>query len=130
MSSLDRVAVAVQGAANTAMVDAILQQIAEGLARYLESGERVEIDLLGLPLTAADRMALEKALGRGEVHITLEVMGESEVVETGFSGVWWIRHRDQQGRTVANLVEICAVPAIVVAEEGEMVHALERLQGR
>ncbi|MBT3309765.1 MAG: hydrogenase expression/formation protein [Gammaproteobacteria bacterium] len=128
MSSLDQIAVSVEGMPNREMVHSILVEIAALLERYLQNGERGEIDLQTLPLTPADRTALERALGQGEVHIQLKVMGESEIVETQFPGVWRVTHKDREGRAVASLIEVTAIPAIVMADATEMARSVGLLK--
>ncbi len=128
MSSLD--GIVVEGAAleNRALVDSLLVEVATRLEDYLDRGERGEIDLRTLPLTPQDHQALLSALGRGEVTISLAVMGESEIIETAYAGVWHITHRDEEQRVIAETIEICLVPGIVGATAGEMRDALQRLR--
>lgn len=128
MSALDEIPIAVAGMENQDMVNSILLEIATLLERYLQSGETSELNLQALPLTAVDQQALQQALGVGEVTMQLNAMGESEIVETRFSGVWRVTHRDQAGRVVAESVEIGAVPAIIRADRLEMERAVGDLK--
>lgn len=128
MSGLDQIPIAVTGMENRAMVHSILLEIATLLESYLRTGERRELDLQSLPLTAQDQQVLQRELGVGEVTIRLNVMGESEIVETKFAGVWRVTHRDQEGRVTAEIVEIAAVPSIIEADSTEMQHAIDTIK--
>lgn len=127
MSSLDQIRV-VQGVENRELVHSILQEISTLLERYLQRGAQGELDLKGLPLTEIDREALYRALGQGEITMQLSVMGKSEIVETAYPGVWRILHSDQEGRRIADLIEVGAVPTIVSADRAEMLRSVDRLR--
>ena len=43
-------------------------------------------------MAQVDRDQLEQLLGRGEVQARLEIAGPSEIWETAYAGVWWVRH--------------------------------------
>ncbi len=128
MSGLDQIPITVAGMENRAMVNSILLEIATLLEAYLQTGERRELDLQSLPLTAVDQQVLQRVLGEGEIKIGLNVMGESEIIETRFAGVWRITHRDQEGRVTAEIVEIAAVPAIIEADPAEMRGAIDTIK--
>ena len=127
MSSLDHIGISVQTAPNQSVVDSILLEIATLLERYLQQGERGELQLQALPLDVADRTVLWEALGQGEVQIHLNVMGESEIAETQFPGVWRVTHKDREGRVVSETIEIAAVPKIVIAEHSAMVRSIRKI---
>jgi hydrogenase-1 operon protein HyaF len=127
VSSLEQIRIEVAGMENRALVHSILLEIATLLERYLQHGEPGELDLHSLPLIPADRQALQRALGRGEVTMQLNVMGESEIIETRFPGVWRIVHRDPEGRTVAEGVEVRPVPSIIAAARSDMRRSVEQI---
>jgi len=130
VSGLEQIKVAVEAPESPEMVRSILAEIGSRLERYLENGTRGEIDLQGLPLSAVDRKQLEHSLGEGEVTMTLDVMGQSEIRETAFPGVWWVTHRDGEERVVAQLIEIAEIPRIIVPDRLEMEQAVVRLKGK
>ncbi|MGF1548679.1 MAG: hydrogenase expression/formation C-terminal domain-containing protein [Thiotrichales bacterium] len=111
----------------SAMVDALARELEQALTRYLDQAENQLIDLRGLPLTRADFEALQTLLGTGEVRATLEVSGPSEVWETAYAGVWWIRHRTSADNIVAEYLEVGAIPAILKSHPDDMRVAAERL---
>lgn len=113
----------------TGMAEAVLREIQALLENFGVSGETAAIDLAGIPLTRADREALEERLGRGEVEATLDVAGRSDIWETACSGVWWVRHLG--GDAIASeLIEIAEVPEILKANRTDAAAAARRLASR
>src|SRR5271154_4333302 len=102
------------------LVDALLMEVAGLLGRLIEQGESGSIDLRGLPLSTACIANLEERLGPGEISVQLDAAGQSEIRETGFPGVWWTRHCDETGRTIALLIEVTTVPDILRADSVDM----------
>jgi len=115
--------------ADDGLVDALTIEIGNLLRRLIDEGEQGSIDLLGLPLSPSCVAALEQRLGQGEVTAVLDAAGRSEIRETGFPGVWWTRHTDEQGRVVAMLIEVAFVPDILRANIDDMALGCERLAG-
>ena len=113
--------------ADDGLVDALLMEIQSLLRRLVEHGEEGAIDLRGLPLSPACIAALERQLGKGEVDVTLGIAGYTKIRETSFPGVWWTKHSDMQGDTVALLIEIATVPQILRADIEDIERGLERL---
>jgi len=109
---------------------AVLREIATLLARLLASGEGGAIDLTTLPLTPADRDWLAAELGRGEVEIILHTGGDSSLQECAYPGVWWVRHHNESGDLVSELIEVCPIPMIVPAHRDDIKSGLERLEIR
>jgi hydrogenase-1 operon protein HyaF len=106
----------------------VLREIAERLAELARTGEPAAIDLRSLPLKASDRSELEDSLGRGDVTATLNVAGTSELWETRYSGVWWVRHLGAGDRIAAERIEISIVPEILVTHGADIAHAAERMR--
>lgn len=97
----------------TGMAQAILREVAAHLQTVAAGGERQIIDLRGLPLTRGDYRQLEQALGRGEVSANVEAAGPTEVFETRYPGVWWVRYQNLDGQVVAEQLEVARVPTIL-----------------
>ena len=116
-----------QTSLNTGMAWAILSEIATLLTRLAEKGERSSIDLRSLPLTGADRHQLQELLGRGEVSATLNVLGKTEIWETQFSGVWWIRHMGAGDKVSSEEIAVTPHPEILQAHPADIGSAAERL---
>lgn len=111
----------------TGMARSLLREISRGLSALAETGRRDAIDLRSLPLTAADRHELETALGRGELSITLDLGGSSEIWETRYAGVWWLRHLDGGGRIASETIEITPLPEILASHAEDIAAASVRL---
>lgn len=111
----------------TGLAEAVLSEIATLLARFAATGETAAVDLRGLPMTDMDRSRLEQLLGHGEVRAEIMVAGRSEIWETGYAGVWWVRHRGSDDRIAAEEIVITAVPAILATHEDDARAASARL---
>lgn len=108
--------------------DAILHEIVALLETYTTSGEMGAIDLHSLPLTPTDYELLRSTLAEGEVHAQINVIGNTEVRETLYPGVWWLTYYNAEGDIVADLLEITAVPEILKAPEEDIRDGLVRLR--
>jgi hypothetical protein len=111
-------------------IAAILSELATLLERLAGRDDTAMIDLSSLPMSAADRLALKRALGDGEVHATLEAQGASTAHETGVAGVWWIEHRDPHGALLAELLEVARFPQILASAPDEIASAAAALRAR
>jgi len=78
----------------------------------LQSREPASIELTAMPLTRRDRDAIETRLGRGEVATTIDASGRTEVWETAYAGVWFVRCLGLDDRIATETIEICAAPEI------------------
>jgi hydrogenase-1 operon protein HyaF len=109
-------------------VSAVLHEVATLLDTLLNSGAGGVIDLIGLPLTSADRQALREVLAPGEVRATVNALGESIIEETVFCGVWWATHRNAGGERVAEQIEVTFVPALLKTDADDARDSLQRLR--
>ena len=126
--SLDDISIKVADLHSVGSVDALLNEIATRLERFIATGESSMIDLKSLPFSPAEYEALRTALGRGEVSARLETIGDSELYETHYAGVWWVTHYNVEGDVIADLIEIAAVPAILHSQPEDVQDGLERLK--
>lgn len=113
----------------TGMAESLLSEIAERLADLADSGEASAIDLRSLPMTPSDTEELEERLGRGDVAAALDVAGRSEVWETRYAGVWWVRHFGAGDTIAAERIEITAVPEMLVTHGADISAASKTLRG-
>jgi hydrogenase-1 operon protein HyaF len=111
-------------------IAAILSELATLLERLAARDETAMIDLRSLPMSAADRTLLQRALGDGEVRATLQAQGVSTARETGVAGVWWIEHRDAHDELLAELLEVARFPQILASAPDEIQSAATALQAR
>ena len=112
----------------TGLAQSVLREIAELLSVLVAEGETGAIDLHGLPMTPADSSELEESLGRGDVEAILNVAGTSEVWETRYSGVWWVRHFGADDKIAVGGMEIAALPEILLTDNADIAAAAERLR--
>jgi hydrogenase-1 operon protein HyaF len=110
------------------MVDAVLHEVVSRLDIFATEGEPATIDLASLPLSEGERQEIERRLGRGEVDARLLVAGESELWETSYSGVWWVRHRGVEGRVACEQIVIADVPLILKSDPDDVRAARGRLR--
>jgi HupH hydrogenase expression protein, C-terminal conserved region len=113
---------------STGMAKSLMREVARHLDALAKSGETAAIDLRSLPMTETDREELEEELGRGDVAVALDVAGRSEIWETGYAGVWWVRHYGGDDRVAAERIEITTVPDIIVTHRADIEAAAARLR--
>lgn len=110
------------------VVWAVLNEVARLLALLARDPLFSEaIDLQSLPLGEPERDRLRQQLGRGEVEVRLDLAGPSEVSETAYAGVWWLRHADGQDHTVAEQIVVARVPELLLAHPLDIGEAARRL---
>ena len=112
----------------TGMARSILAEISQLLDDLSEQSQCASISLLGLPMTGADRLQLEELLGRGEVHAVLDLSGSSEVWETRYPGVWWIRHQGMDGKIACEEIAVTPIPDILMTHPDDIHAAAARLK--
>ena len=112
----------------TGMALSVLSEITNLLEQLAKTGEPASIDLRSLPLSDVDRQQLEEVLGHGEVMVELELAGKTEIWETTFPGVWWIRHRGAADKIATEEIAVCRVPEILMTHPVDIEAAAGRLR--
>jgi hydrogenase-1 operon protein HyaF len=112
----------------TGMAYSILAEIGQLLTALSERGEAGAIDLRSLPMTDVDRGQLEEILGRGEVRALLDLAGASEIWETSYNGVWWIRHKGAGDKIATEEIAVTPVPEILMAHPADIAAASRRIR--
>ena len=92
---------------------ALLRELQGMHTALAEQNEENSIDIRSLPLSPADHETLLQFLGNGEVSATVNALGVSEIKETRFSGIWWLRHYNSHDEIVAELIEVTPLPVPV-----------------
>jgi hydrogenase-1 operon protein HyaF len=105
----------------------LLHEVRHALDRLIATGEETTIDLRAIPLAPGELDQIDARLGSGEVGITLDALGPSEIRETRYSGVWRITHRNAASEIVGQFIEVARVPALLPAQEPEMRGSLDSL---
>ena len=114
----------------TGMAWSVLAEIHTLLKALVRNGTPAAVDLRSLPLTTADRDELEQLLGKGELKCSLSLMGSTEVWETAFTGVWWIRHLGAEDQVSSESIEISLIPEILKSHPDDAALAELRLAER
>ena len=109
-------------------VQPILHEARHALHRLLLEGETSIIDLRSIPLAPGEEEKLFEELGYGEVYVTLNALGVSEVYETQYNGVWIVTHFDTEHNVVGRFIEITFIPEILKSQREDMNLALKQLQ--
>ncbi len=107
---------------------ALLAEIAQLLAIFVRDGEAASIDLRSLPVSVGELERLRVALGQGAIAAEVEAGGVTRVRETLYPGVWWVTHFDEQNEPIADLIEICSAPEILLTPIDDASEGLRRLQ--
>ena len=124
---LQEIPVRVESSDFTQNVAPLLHEVRHALHRLIENGTETTIDLGAIPLAPGELERIDEALGEGEVRVTLEALGPSEIHETRYTGVWRVTHRNTSEQVVGRYIEIARIPALLLAQKPDMQRALEQL---
>lgn len=131
MSGLDAIAVRVEGlgpaSAEAHNALPLLHEIRHALLHLQESGETTTLDLSAIPFGPGDRDKLFEALGNGEVNAIVDALGETQIRETAYPGVWVTRHLNPMGEEIATHIEVARVPAMLATPEADLAASAVRL---
>jgi len=105
----------------------LLHEIRHALERWLREGHSHVIDLHSLPMSPDEQRQLLDLLGEGEVSASLSALGNSEVIETAFAGVWRVTHYNDDDVLVGHFIEICQAPDILKSHPDDGRLALKQL---
>ena len=104
----------------------LLHEIHHALQRLAQAGEEHTIDLEALPFGPGDEALLLEFLGEGEVVAGIHALGESQVLESRFPGVWLVTHFSEEGVRLAQQLEITRTPALLRTPQEELDVAVEQ----
>ena len=105
----------------------ILHEIRHALRRLSKQGESTTIDMQAIPMAPGEEQRILQLLGQGEVKALLDTLGESEVSETAFPGVWTVIHRNTHREIVGKFIEITRCPDILCSQEADIRASVERI---
>jgi hydrogenase-1 operon protein HyaF len=109
-------------------VKPLLHEIRHALAKWLEDEEPTVIDLRSLPLAPGEEDKLLDTLGHGEVHASLNALGPTDIIETGYAGVWVILHYNSEREVIGKFIEVCDIPDLLRSQQDDIREGLEQLQ--
>jgi HupH hydrogenase expression protein, C-terminal conserved region len=113
---------------NAPFISALMSEITALLGELAASGKEGAIDLRGLPLLDQDKKQLEDLLGRGEVSATVNAMGETQIWETAYAGVWWVRHKSAGDKIISEQIAITLIPELLKSHIADVEGSLKCLQ--
>ena len=128
MTSLKDIKVVVKGTHEpSGNALALLHEIHHALTQLLKSSQETIIDLQSIPLSPSDETQLFNSLGKGEIEVHLNVLGKSIIQETGTSGVWLIKHFNEEEQPVGKYIEITQIPSILKSQFEDIEQGLKKL---
>jgi hydrogenase-1 operon protein HyaF len=128
MSKLEDITVSVEPPSSPSQVLAILNELQFKLKVLNEQGCSDSIDLRTLPLFPGDYEQLKQTLGHGEIHVSIDAMGPTEIYETAIAGIWWVTHYNSQEENVAEYIEITTLPELLRTSHEDIKQAEQHLQ--
>ena len=105
----------------------LLHQIKHAMHNLLENNINEIIDLRSIPLAPGEEDRLLEILGEGEVNAQLNALGFSDIIETQYTGVWLVTHRNDENEIISRNIEISLMPEILLAQKEDLSLAYERL---
>jgi len=105
----------------------LVHEIHHAVERLLCGAEETVIDLQAMPFAPLEVDELKEILGVGEVFAELHAMGKSTFQETRISGVWWIVHYNDGEQRLTQSIEICRIPALLMAQNADIQMGLQQL---
>lgn len=129
MSKLEEIGVSVETVdSSPSQLLAILSELQSKLAVLNREGTADSIDLRTLPMFPGDHEQLKETLGCGEITVSIDAMGPTEIYETAVSGIWWITHYNSEDENIAEYIEITALPELLKTDPQEIQQAEQQLQ--
>lgn len=107
---------------------AILSELRDLLQTYRDKGTPGSIDLRSLPMLPGDYEALKEVLGEGEVHVVINALGPSDIHETSIPGIWWVIHRNSEGDTLTEFLEVTSVPDLIKTPPEDLKESVNKLE--
>jgi len=106
----------------------ILNEVHHALKLLAEKEQSTTIDLRSIPMAPGEEDKINDILGTGEIKVTLDSMGISEIIETGISGVWLITHYNLAQEVTGKFLEITRVPDLILTHPEDLKNGLSRLK--
>ena len=115
------------GDALTFNVEPLMHEIRHALDELLRNSNSTVIDLRSLPLAPGEEQKILDLLGRGEIQATLQALGNSEIIESGYPGVWIVTHYNHEGDIISRFIEVTTIPEILLSQRQDIDDAHDRL---
>lgn len=111
-------------------VQAMAHEILSHLERLHETGETGAIDLKSLPMAPDEFHGIKKMLGQGELDLSVDMDGPTRIRETAFPGVWWVQHKGENDRILAEYIEIARFPDFLSTQPDHIAESVRHLRDR
>lgn len=108
----------------------LLHELVERLGRLLEADEPSHLELTAMGLGEADFALLRETLGEGEILAEVDNGGHVSVIESGYAGIWWVSHLDEEGQVMSEFLEVSYCPEVLIAEMDVVADGLNALKAR
>ncbi len=105
----------------------VLHEIRHALNDLIENGKTHIIDLRAIPLAPGEEDTILAELGTGEVQARIDALGDSEIIETRYTGVWLVNHYNDDGDIMSRHIEITQMPEILMSQAADMQQARDSL---
>ena len=128
LESIDIEVISTQENTYSPQLIAILNELRDLLQDYRENGTQGSIDLRSLPMLPGDYETLKSTLGQGEVNVMINALGPSEIRETAIPGIWWITHKNTEGDTLTEFLEVTSIPDLVKTPQEDLMTSVDKLE--
>lgn len=128
MSKLENIEVSIEQGHTPSQLPAILSELQFKLQQLIDTGTSDSIDLRSLPLFPGDYEQLKQHLGHGEIHVSIDAMGPSEIYETTIPGIWWVSHFNNQDENIAEYIEVTPLPELLKSNHQDIQQGEQQLQ--
>ncbi|MCW8918544.1 MAG: hydrogenase expression/formation protein [Gammaproteobacteria bacterium] len=108
----------------------LLHELVERLGRLIEADEPSHFDLTAMELGEADHALLRDTLGEGEIMAEVSNFGRVSVMESGYAGIWWVTHLDEEEQVLSEFLEVSYCPEVLIAEMETVADGLNALKAR
>lgn len=105
----------------------ILTEIADRAACYRPGAAGHVINFTLLPHTPEDLVLIEATLGPGPTEILSRGYGNCRISATGWPHCWWVRFYNSMDTLILDTLEICDVPAVVLAAKEDIQDSAVRI---
>jgi hydrogenase-1 operon protein HyaF len=108
-------------------VKPLLHEVKHALDKLINENETSIIDLRSIPLAPGEEDTILAILGQGELSAQLASLGDSQIYETQYAGVWIVNHCNAEGDIVGRFIEVTHMPDIMYSQNSDIVSAYGRL---
>lgn len=109
---------------------ALLHELVERLEKLTKEDEPSHIELTAMELGEADYELLRETLGEGEIMAEVTNFGHVTVMETGYAGIWWVTHMDEEEQVLSDFLEVSYCPEVLIADTETVDDGFNALKAR